>query len=76
MDFSGTLSEIRAMNIDDRIRLVEAIWDQIAADQAYPDLTEAQKRELDRRLADDEAHPDDVIPWEVIKAEAQARSRQ
>lgn len=73
MDFSSTLLKIRAMSIDDRIRLVEAIWDDIAADQAQSDLTEAQKRELERRLADDDANPDEVIPWETIKAEARAR---
>jgi putative addiction module component (TIGR02574 family) len=62
--------------MDDRIRLVQAILDDIMAERAASDLTEAQQRELDRRLAEDDAHPDDVIPWEVIKAEAQARLRR
>lgn len=47
MDITATLNEIAALSIKDRIRLVQAIWDGIAAEQAYPDLTEAQKRELD-----------------------------
>jgi putative addiction module component (TIGR02574 family) len=75
MDFSATLRAIRQMSIDDRIRLVQAIWDEIAADQC-PNLTDAQKEELDRRLAEDEADPDEGIPWEVVKAEARLRSRQ
>jgi hypothetical protein len=29
--------------------------------------------ELDKRIAEDEARPDDTIAWEAIKAEAQAR---
>jgi putative addiction module component (TIGR02574 family) len=72
---SATLRAIRQMGIDDRIRLVQAIWDEIAADQ-YPDLTDSQREELDRRLADDDVNPNEGIPWEVVKAEAQPRSRQ
>jgi putative addiction module component (TIGR02574 family) len=76
MDFSSTLARIRTMSRDDRIRLVQAIWDEIAAEQAQDRVTDAQKLELERRLADDEANPDDGIPWDEIRAEARARSRQ
>lgn len=68
MDITATLNEITALSVEDRIRLVQAIWDSIAAEQAYPDLTEVQKRELDRRITDYEANPDDVLTWEEIKA--------
>ncbi len=40
MDITATSNEITALSIEDRIRLVQAIWDGIAAEQAYPDLTE------------------------------------
>jgi putative addiction module component (TIGR02574 family) len=76
MDFSTTLTAIRTMNIDDRIRLVQAIWDEIAADRESAELTEEQREELDRRLADDEANPEDVVPWETIKAEARSRAKK
>jgi putative addiction module component (TIGR02574 family) len=36
-------------------------------------LTEAQRRELQRRVAEDDACPDDVVPWEQVKAQALAR---
>lgn len=36
--------------IQERIRLVEDIWDSIAADQDALPVTDEQKRELDRRL--------------------------
>jgi putative addiction module component (TIGR02574 family) len=68
VDITATLNEITALSVEDRIRLVQAIWDSIAAEQAYPDLTEVQKRELDRRITDYEANPDDVLTWEEIKA--------
>jgi putative addiction module component (TIGR02574 family) len=46
------------------LKLVEEIWDSIAADSAAVALTDAQRAELDRRIADHEANPDDVVPWE------------
>ncbi|MDB5296749.1 MAG: hypothetical protein JWO31_2732 [Phycisphaerales bacterium] len=65
---------IDRLSVDDRIALVEQIWDSIAADPAAAvPLTEAQRRELERRIADDDAHPDDTVPWEQAKAEMLAR---
>ncbi|ASC73532.1 hypothetical protein XM38_044990 [Halomicronema hongdechloris C2206] len=49
MDITTTLNEITALSVEEWMRLVQAIWDSTAAQQAYPDLTEAQKQELDRR---------------------------
>lgn len=36
--------------LEERIRLVEDLWDSIAADQQALPLTSEQKAELDRRL--------------------------
>jgi putative addiction module component (TIGR02574 family) len=64
------------LSVEDRIALVLAIWDSIAAEPHPPLLTEAQRQELQRRLDDHEANPDDVVPWEQVKAEALARFRR
>jgi hypothetical protein len=37
---------------------------------ADPDLTDEQRRELDRRLADIDENPDDEFTWEEVKTEA------
>lgn len=68
MDITATLRDIATLSIEDRIDLVQAIWDSIAAEQAYPNLTEAQQKELDRRIADYEINPDNVLTWDEIKA--------
>jgi putative addiction module component (TIGR02574 family) len=60
--------EILQLSVDERIELACAIWDSIS-ENAPIELTEAQKRELDRRLADREANPDDRRPWEEIRDE-------
>jgi putative addiction module component (TIGR02574 family) len=64
---------IDRLSIDDRVALAHEIWDSVAAEVEQAPLTEAKRRELERRLADHEANPDDVVPWEQIKAEALAR---
>ena len=38
------------LSIGEKLRLVEDIWDSIAADQVALPLTEEQRVELDRRL--------------------------
>lgn len=73
MDINTTLNQINELSIDDRIRLVQAIWDGIAAEQAYPELTSAQEAELDRRSAAYDANPDDVLTWEEVKASIKRR---
>lgn len=73
MDFTTTLNQITALSIQDRIRLVQAILDSIAAEQDYFALTDSQKQELDRRIDDYEVNPDIVLTWEQVKASIKAR---
>lgn len=73
MDIATTLNEIVSLNIEERILLVQAIWDSIAAEQAYGDLTEQQKKQLDCRIDDYELNPDNVLTWEEIKASVKAQ---
>jgi putative addiction module component (TIGR02574 family) len=68
MDITTTLNQIVALDIQDRIRLVQGILDSIAAEQIAPDLSELQKRELDRRIDDYEANPEEVMTWAEVKA--------
>ena len=64
---------IDRLNVDERLALVEEIWATICADaKAFP-LTDAQRAELDRRVADDDAFPDDVVPWDEVKASVRSR---
>lgn len=75
MDLSTALAQVKALSVDDRICLVQAIWDSIGAEPAQLELTEAQQLELTRRLANHEANPQAVIPWTDIKAQALSRAR-
>lgn len=64
---------IGQMTREQRILLVQEIWDTIAAETAAPLLTGAQRLELRRRVSEDDASPDDVVPWEQVKAQTLAR---
>jgi putative addiction module component (TIGR02574 family) len=64
------LQQASVLDIDEQIELVEAIWDGIVSRGASPSLSAAQKTELDRRLANHLANPNDVVPWSEVKAAA------
>jgi putative addiction module component (TIGR02574 family) len=67
---------IDRLSVEERLALVEELWDSIAEDSAAVPLTDAQREELDRRLADHEARPDDVVSWEDVKASISSRLKR
>ena len=66
--------EAEALNLPahERARLAESLWGSLAREaEADPDvlsLTDEERAELDRRLADYEANPGTSIPWEEVRA--------
>lgn len=73
---SHLLNQARQLSVEDQLELVEALWNEIAKHNAAPPPTAAQKAELDRRMADHEANPDDVVSWDEVKASARDRIRR
>ena len=71
---SPTLEElgIYRLSVEQRIALAQEILDSVVAEQPTPTLSEANRLELQRRLADHAANPDDVVPWEQVEADALA----
>ena len=70
------LEQARKLSVDEQLALVEALWNDLAGRDAVPLPTDAQKAELDRRLAAHEANPADVVPWNEVKTEALSRTRR
>lgn len=70
------LEQARQLSMPDQLELIDALWDNISAQRGFLLPTEAQKLELDRRLAELETDPDSVVPWSDVKAAALARIRQ
>lgn len=73
---TSLFDQVRQLSVEEQIELVEALWDNIVERNAVPGPTEAQKAELDRRLSEHAAHPDDVVPWSEVKDSALTRIRR
>ena len=69
MDRTHVRAEIRALSLDERIELVQEVWDDIAIDTRQIVLTPSQEKELNARLARHQAAPHEAIPWEQVKAD-------
>ena len=67
MSIDPIVSSFRKLSSDDKIRLVQEFWEEIAEEVAHMPLTESQQRLLDERLADEECNPDDVERWAKAK---------
>jgi putative addiction module component (TIGR02574 family) len=73
MAVSAKALGIDALPVVERMALVQEIWASIASElESYP-MSDAQRIELGRRVADDDANPDDVVPAEVVFEAARAR---
>jgi len=60
-------AELLELPVEDRIRLVELIWDSIAAVPEAIPVSDELKAELNRRLAEFEADPQAGSPWEEVR---------
>lgn len=74
MTYAEALSAASSLPFDERIRLVQEVWDSIAESESVPVLLPKEEAELDRRLAHLDEHSGDVVPWEVVRQEARDRN--
>ena len=68
-----TLSEVFSLPVEQRIRIVQAIWDSLASRPDEIPVTPEQKAELDRCYAEYLANPDEGSQWADVKARLLAR---
>jgi len=61
------LEEILSLSVEERIQLVESVWDSIAQHPEALPVTEAQRKELDRRLAEHQKDPRAARPWSAVR---------
>lgn len=74
MDFARTVEDMATLSVDERIQLIEAVWTSITGEPGEPALTNPQRTELERRVADHRSNPDGVVSWDVVKTQALARA--
>jgi putative addiction module component (TIGR02574 family) len=61
------LTELLQLPVEERLKLVDALWASIAEFPEALVLSAAQKQELDRRLAAYDSSPDAGVPWAELK---------
>jgi len=62
-----SIADLLKLSIAERIRLVEDIWESIAAVPEAVPLTDAQRQELDRRLDAYDRDPRAGFPWPQVR---------
>ncbi len=67
-----SVADVLRLPVAERIRLVEEIWDSIAEVPDAVPLTDAQRRELDRRLAAYRRDPGAGSPWPQVRKRIRA----
>lgn len=55
------MAELEKLDTDERLRLAYDLLDSVAQTEIARPITEAQRRELRRRLADYRANPDEAV---------------
>jgi putative addiction module component (TIGR02574 family) len=63
---SDLRSQINSLSAEEKADLLDTVWESLESDSAS--LTEAQRAELDYRIARHEQNPSDVIPRHEVSA--------
>ncbi|MBI3939567.1 MAG: addiction module protein [Acidobacteria bacterium] len=71
---SSPAIDIEKMSPEERLRLIEALWESLRSRPETLPLTEAQREELDRRLDEMDGGESKTIPWEEVKQRLRDRS--
>ena len=66
VDVTNTLNQISALPVPDQIELLHQAWDRLLESGWEPELSDEQKAELDRRLDDLDANPQNLVPLEKV----------
>ena len=59
-------NEIGNLSAAEKFELLDALWQSLETGELS--LTDAQRDELEYRMSQYERNPDEVIPWEQVRA--------
>ncbi len=76
MTFEEILSAARQLDWDHQSLLILFLQEEMRIEMEATPLTEEQIAELERRVADIKANPDNGVPWEEVRDSVRHRLRQ
>jgi putative addiction module component (TIGR02574 family) len=66
---------VNQLTPEERLELIEELWESLRVQEDRVPLTNAQRAELDRRLDDLETSGDLGIPWEEVIRQIRSRAK-
>ncbi len=70
----GTI-DISSLSFEERLRLMEQIWESLTPRPEAVPLTSGQRQELDRRLDELDREGPSGIPWDEVLRQIRSRAR-
>ena len=64
------IKDLLKLSVEERIHLVQSIWDSVAAEAEASEVDEEHKSILDKRIEAHQDDPHEVVSWEEIKKNA------
>ncbi len=71
-DYDSILSAAKRLPAEDRVRLIDALWDTVPPDQNAP-FSDSWLHEIRQRVAELDAGTGRTIPWSEIREAGLAR---
>lgn len=59
--------DLQSLSVEDRLTLIDTIWESIEREEPTAPLSEAQLIEVRRCLDEEERNPDNGASWEDVK---------
>ena len=69
MAFSLDIQAFDALPAGEQVQIVMMLWERVATQPERLEVSEAQRRELARRVAAHDADASAAIPWDELEAE-------
>ncbi len=66
------IRDLLKLPVAERLQIIGDLWDSIDAND-HPPLTNAQMKEIDRRLAEHDADPSSARDWNTVRDEIRSR---
>jgi len=65
--------DISGLSPEEQLRLIEQLWDNLSKNPDDIPITQAQREELDRRIAEADADGGSGIPWDEVQRRVRDR---
>jgi putative addiction module component (TIGR02574 family) len=67
------VSELLKLDVEERLRVIRVLWNSIVDEHDELPVSDAERIELDRRLAAHADDPDGGRSWDEVKADLRSR---